>query len=88
MKYNIIVTKTFERDLKKLSAIEQKQVRNGLKKLQHNPQHPSLRTKKIRSLKNVFESSINMDIRIIWKYWETKIIIILDVGHHSVLDKT
>ena len=44
------------------------QFKNKIKFFIENPTHPSLRTKKIKGLDNTWESSINMDIRIIWFY--------------------
>ena len=60
--YKLKYTKEFERDLKKLSAVEQKQTANKLKLLMQNPFYPSLRTKKVQGLDNVFEMSVNMSI--------------------------
>ena len=65
--YKLKYTKEFERDLKKLSATEQKQTANKLKLLMQNLFYPSLRTKKVQGLDNVFEMSVNMDIRILWR---------------------
>lgn len=87
MKFKIVVTKTFVKSLKKLTHVEQKQVASKLKLLQANPYHPSLRTKKIKGFKDLFECSVNMDIRILWKYEGAEIIIALDIGHHSIVDK-
>lgn len=87
MKFKIIFTKSFEKSLKKLSLGEQKQVAIKLKLLQENPLHPSLRTKKIQGFQNLFECSINMDMRILWRYEGSEIIIALDIGHHSIVDK-
>ena len=87
MRFKIVFTKTFEKSLKRLTPAEQKQVAVKLKILQTNPYHPSLRTKKIKGFDGLFECSVNMDIRILWQYKDTEIIIILDIGHHSVMDK-
>ena len=81
--YKLKYTKEFEKDLKKLSASEQKAVANKLKLLVQNPCYPSLRTKKVQGLDNVFEMSVNMDIRILWKYENGVIILLFDVGHHK-----
>ncbi|MCD8390505.1 MAG: type II toxin-antitoxin system mRNA interferase toxin, RelE/StbE family [Firmicutes bacterium] len=81
--YKLKYTKTFERDLKKLSAANQRAVAEKLRLLVQNPFYPSLRTKKVQSLDNVFEMSVNMDIRILWKYENGVIILLLDVGHHK-----
>ena len=81
--YKLKYTKEFEKDLKKLSPKEQNMVMVKLKLLVQEPFYPSLRTKKVQGLDNVFEMSVNMDIRILWKYEEGIIILLLDVGHHK-----
>ena len=48
--YRLKYTKEFERDMKRLSAAEQKQTANKLKLLMQNPFYPSLRTKKYSDL--------------------------------------
>ena len=53
--------------------------------LAENPFHPSLRTKRIQGATDLFECSVNMDIRIIWYYEGDKMIIVVDVGHHDML---
>ncbi|MCL1820485.1 MAG: cytotoxin [Oscillospiraceae bacterium] len=83
--YKLEPTKVFEKNLKKLSANEQKTLAVKLKLLVKNPFHPSLRTKKVQRLKDVFECSVNMDVRILWKYKGDRIILLLEVGHHSIL---
>lgn len=52
-----------------------------------NPLHPSLRTKKIQGAEGMWESSVNMDIRIIWFYENNELILLLDIGHHDILNK-
>ncbi len=81
--YKLKYSKTFEKDLKELTPDEQKAVSRKLKLLVQNPFYPSLRTKKVQGLDNIFEMSVNMDIRILWKYENGVIILLLDVGHHK-----
>ena len=81
--YKLKYTKEFEKNLKLLTKQEQKTVLNKLKLLVKDPFYPSLRTKKIQGLENVFEMSVNMDIRILWKYDNGTIILLLDIGHHK-----
>jgi len=83
--YNLEPTKVFKKSLKKLSQNEQRAVARKLVILAQNPFHPSLRTKKVQSLNEVFECSVNMDIRILWTHKDGKIILLLDVGHHDIL---
>jgi len=83
-KYDIVPTKKFLKDFNKLSDIHKNMVLDTLEILKLVPFYPSLRTKKI---KNNYESSVNMDIRIIWHFKGAQIIVLLDVGHHDVLKK-
>ena len=48
---------------------------------------PSLRTKRIQGTIDLFECSVNMGIRIIWFYEGNVMIILVDVGHHDILDQ-
>lgn len=83
MKYKLKYTKVFTKDFKKLSKYEQKAVAQKLKLLADNPSYPSLRTKKVQGFDDLFEMSVNMDIRILWRYEGNVIILFLDVGHHK-----
>ena len=87
MTYQMTFTGRFEKHFKALSAQEKKQLRNKLLLLAENPMHPSLRTKRIQGTKDLFECSVNMDIRIIWFYEGDKLIILVDVGRHDILDR-
>ncbi len=81
--YKLKYTKEFEKNLKSLSKQEQKLVANKLKLLIQDPFYPSLRTKKVQGLEGIFEMSVNMDIRVLWKYENGIIILLLDIGHHK-----
>ena len=83
--YKLEPTKSFIKHLKKLSPKEQKVIATKLEILSDNPFHPSLRTKKVQRLKDVFECSINMSIRILWMYKDDRIVLLIDVGHHDIL---
>ena len=73
----------FKKGLKKLSSKEQKQTAAKLELFRENPFHPSLRTKKVKGLKGVFEMSVNMDIRILWKYHKGALLLLIAIGHHK-----
>lgn len=85
MSYKITYTKSFKKHYNKLSFNEKKQTKKKLSLFIDNPTHPSLRTKKIKGTDGLWESSVNMDIRIIWFYEDNEIIILLDIGHHDIL---
>lgn len=87
MAFQFTFTDRFEKHFKTLSANEKKQLKNKLALLAENPMHPSLRTKRIQGTKDLFECSVNMDIRIIWFYEGDMMIILVDVGHHDILNQ-
>jgi len=85
MTYQFTFTKRFEKHYKKLTVKEKKQLSQKLDLLSQNPAHPSLRTKRIQGTESLYESSVNMDIRIIWYYEDDVMIILVDIGHHDIL---
>lgn len=87
MGFQIAFSDKFRKSYRKLSDIEQSQVKSKIRILAENPMHPSLRTKRIQGSNRLFECSVNMDIRIIWHYDGERIILLLDVGHHSILSR-
>ena len=87
MTYKITYSKAFKKHYKRLSDNEKKQTKNKIKFFVENPTHPSLRTKKIQGTDGIWESSINIDVRIIWFYENNELIFLLDIGHHDILDK-
>lgn len=77
MAYELTFTPRFQKHSKCLTAQEKKQLKNKLELLAENPSHPSLRTKRIQGATDLFECSVNMDIRIIWYYEGSKMIAIV-----------
>ena len=87
MSFRITFSDSFQKAYKKLSSIERRQVQTKIRTLSENPMYPSLRTKRIQGSKNLFECSVNMDIRIIWHYDGEEMILLLDIGHHKILNR-
>jgi addiction module RelE/StbE family toxin len=85
MTYQFTFTERFQKHYMTLTQNEKKQLMRKLELLSENPMHPSLRTKKIQGTSDLYECSVNMDIRIIWYYEGDKLIILVDVGHHDIL---
>lgn len=75
----------FKKDYKKLSVDLKKIVNSKLKLLSENHTHSSLRSKKIKGRDYIFESSINMSIRITWQYKDGKILLRAVGDHDSTL---
>ncbi len=86
MTYKITFSKAFKKHYKTLSDVEKKQTKKSLSFV-NDPTHPSLRTKKVQGTDGIWESSINMDIRILWFYEGDELILLLDIGHHDILNK-
>ena len=85
MTFEFTFTNRFQRHYKTLSANEKKQLKSKLELLAENPMHPSLRTKRIQGTRDLFECSVNMDVRMIWFYEGDTMIVLVDVGHHDIL---
>ena len=81
----ITFTDRFQKHYKNLSDIEKKQFKNKLTVFSENPMHPSLRVKRIQGTKDLFEFSVNMDIRVIWFYEGDSLVALVDIGHHDIL---
>lgn len=74
MKYKIILSDRFKKNYSKLNKSEKTQLRRKFELFVDNPLHPSLRTKHIKGSDNLFEFSVNMDVRVIWRYHDGKLI--------------
>ena len=87
MAYKITFTKRFVKNVKRLSAAERTQLKKKLELLMQDPLYPSLRTKRIQGTTDLFEFSVNMDVRVIWQYDGDTIILLLDIGPHDILNQ-
>jgi len=87
MRYEILFSSRFKKSFSRLQDAEKRMFYEKLSLFIENHKHPSLRSKKIKGSKILFESSINMSIRIIWSYHDENLIIMLDIGHHDILKR-
>lgn len=78
----IYFSERFRKDYKSFSDDTKKIIKAKLKILSENPYHPSLRTKKIKGQEDIFETSINMNIRMTWNYYKGKILL-RTIGKHD-----
>lgn len=83
--FSITYTERFKKHYQKLTETEKKQFKTKLRQFVANPTLPSLRVKKIKGSKDLFEFSVNMDIRVIWHYEGEELVILVDIGHHDIL---
>jgi mRNA interferase RelE/StbE len=77
-----IYTDKFKRSYKQLSKEEKKALQKKLLLMDKNPQHPSLRTKKVQGTDNIFECGINMAVRMTRQY-DGKSILLRIIGDHD-----
>lgn len=87
MRYEILFSSKFKKSFSRLQDAEKKIFYEKLSLFIENHMHPSLRSKKIKGSKILFESSINMSIRVIWTYQDESLILMLDIGHHDILKR-
>lgn len=79
----VIYSDNFKSNVEKLSIQEKRQLKKKLEIMIDNPRHPSLRTKKLKGRNNnIFEASINMNIRMTWEYIENGILL-RNIGEHD-----
>ena len=83
----ITYTDRFKKHYTRLTPVEKKQFKTKLSVFADNPLHPSLRTKRIQGTEDLFEFSVNMDIRVIWFYEGEALVALVDIGHHDILRK-
>ncbi|MBU4483261.1 MAG: hypothetical protein L6305_02980 [Actinomycetia bacterium] len=83
----IYFSERFKKDYKLFSDDIKKTIKAKLKILSENPYHPSLRTKKIKGKEDIFETSINMGIRMTWNYYEGKILLRAIGEHNKIIKK-
>lgn len=87
MQFQLLFSSRFKKSFTKLTEQEKKLFYRKLEIFIDNHKHPSLRTKKIKGSKILFESSINMSIRVIWTHKNDNLILMLDIGHHDILKR-
>jgi len=83
---NLLFTKNFIRDYRKLPQQIQKATDKQLGLLLSDPQHPSLSTKKMQDPRNIWEGRVTESYRFTFQIQED-IYILRKVGTHDILQK-
>ncbi|MBU1110178.1 type II toxin-antitoxin system mRNA interferase toxin, RelE/StbE family [Patescibacteria group bacterium] len=88
--YELVFTKTFQADYKRLTSrnkLLKKQTKKALQLLVQGPFYPSLKTHKVNTRRygTRWSSWVTGDVRLIWDFTESKKLVIwlLDIGRHS-----
>jgi len=87
MPYRFSFSERFHKHFLDLTEQERILILKKLELFAENPMHPSLRTKRVQGTDRMFECSINLDLRVIWHHNGDDLIILADVGRHSILRK-
>jgi len=82
----LLRTNRFLQDYKKLPARIRKQTDRKLLYLAQDISHPSLRVKRVRKYRDVFEGSITKDYRFLFQI-TTDAYILLRIGRHDILER-
>lgn len=84
---NLYRSDRFVKELQKLLKkwiLTANQLDKFLLLIESNPQHSSLRTKKIQGTDEIFEASITMGIRVTFQYIKPNTIYLRNVGEHDI----
>jgi len=76
----------FSRDYRALPASVRRQTDRKLLYLAESISHPSLRVKHVRGREGVFEGSVNMSYRFLFRVTDDGYVL-LRIGRHSILDR-
>jgi mRNA interferase RelE/StbE len=83
MKYDTHYVDRFLDHFERFTLKEQRMIDRKIDILKSDPDYPSLRTQKLND-DNLYESSVSMDIRVIWRL-KGQLMVFEDVGHHDIL---
>jgi len=87
---NLYRSERFVKQLKKLlksGAVTSSQAEKFLHLLEENPQHPSLRVKKIQGTSSIFEATLTMAIRVTFEYIKPDSLYLRNIGEHDLTIK-
>ena len=82
--FKISRTESFARDFRTLPTEIQRRAEKAIQRLAQSPDHPSLRTKKLKGVEHVWEASVTMSYRMTY-YFAGDTIILRRIGTHDIL---
>ena len=81
---NIRWTPLFQRDFKKLPKDVQSRAEKAIRLLKENPRYPSLRSRKMAKVENIWEASVTLSHRITYEI-SGQTLILRRIGAHDIL---
>jgi mRNA-degrading endonuclease RelE of RelBE toxin-antitoxin system len=85
--YIVLFSKRFAKLVDKLSDADKKTLLNKIRLLEDDPFYPSLRCKQVKGNPGYYEFSVTMNIRVVWYYQSSRIIVLLKLGGHDIIDE-
>ena len=79
----LVRTERFRKSVLELDKRTRKKLKKQLELFVSNPRHPSLRVKKIKGTRSIFEARVNDFYRLTFQYGEKGEIILRVVGPHD-----
>jgi len=79
-------TPLFARDFQNLPGEVQARAERAIRLLTENPQYPSLRSKKMRGVENIWEASVTLSYRITYEV-SGETLVLRRIGTHDILRK-
>jgi mRNA-degrading endonuclease RelE of RelBE toxin-antitoxin system len=79
----LTLTERFKKSALELDPKIRETLKKQIARLASDPRHPSLRVKKIRGTRSIFEARVNQAVRFTFEYGGKHEIILRVVGHHD-----
>ncbi len=85
--YIVLYSQKLEKLVDKMPDADKKALRKKIRMLEDDPFYPSLRCKQVLGNPGYYEFSVNMNIRVIWYYQSSRVIVLVKIGGHDIIDE-
>jgi len=85
--YIVFSSRKVKKMLAKLPSADKNALLKKIRLLEDDPFYPSLRCKQVLGNPGYYEFSVNMNLRVIWYYKSSRIIVLMKIGGHDIIDE-
>jgi len=85
--YIVFLSRAAKKVAVKLPEADRKALVRKVRLLEDDPFYPSLRCKQVLGNPGYYEFSVNMNLRAIWYYKSSRVIVLMKLGGHDVIDE-
>jgi len=85
--YIVFLSRAVKKMLAKLPDADKKAFVKKIRRLEDDPFYPSLRSKQVLGNPGYYEFSVNMNLRAIWYYKSSRVIVLTKIGGHDIIDE-